>query len=320
MKFFRSTAYYWLLGILLTAGTYISIATPVAGNFRDVAELTMGDPAATIPVFATVNSFDAPPVLVATDRSGKTRTVTMPKGAQTLKVGDAFIGHLSYIPADSMYHLHDDADHALIVNPGFSFPFIPGLGELGKNMLFHVPMSFVAFFLFLMGTIYSFLVVRKKDMKYDMQAKAYSAVALLFTTLATITGSIWAKASWGRFWRFDPRESSILVLLLIYIAYFLLRSLLEEGREKKARIAAVYNMIAFVTVPFLMFVLPRITESLHPGGGGTEAPVINTSGKSYTNPSLSMMLWSMVVLFLGVSMWMKDLYVRISRIEETSTQ
>ena len=310
MKFFRSTVYYWLLGILLAIGTYVSIATPVGGTFRDVAVFWMGDPNTTIPVKAQlIAPADTRPR--ATDKSGVTRTIELPAGT-ALSVNDHFIANFSYRPSDSTYLLRD----VVVVNPSFAFPFIPGLGELGKNMLFHVPMSFVAFFLFLMGTIYSFLVIKKKDMKYDLQAKAYSAVALLFTVLATVTGSIWAKASWGRFWRFDPRESSILVLLLIYIAYFLLRSLLEEGREKKARIAAVYNMIAFVTVPFLMFVLPRITESLHPGGGGTEAPVINASGKSYTDQSLSTMLWSMVALFLGVSMWMKDLYVRVSRVEE----
>lgn len=310
MKFFRSTPYYWLLGILLAVGTYISIATPVGGNFRDVAELTMSDPNSTIPVKAQVTQLGQS-VLMARDKSGVERKVETAADVQ-FKQNDWFIADFSYRPADSTYVLK----HVVSINPSFTFPFIPGLGELGKNMLFHVPMSFVAFVLFLLGTIYSLMLVRKRDMKYDLQAKAFSAVALLYTVLATVTGSIWAKASWGRFWRFDPRESSILILLLIYIAYFLLRSLLEDSEEKKARIAAVYNMIAFVTVPFLMFVLPRITESLHPGGGGTEAPVINTSGKSYTDPSLSIMLWSMVVLFLGVAMWMKDLYVRISRLED----
>lgn len=311
MKFFRSYLYYWLLGALLAIGTYISIATPIGGNFRDVAEMTMSDPNSTIPVKAQVIQTGG---LIARDKSGVERKVELATDAR-LDLNDWFIAEFSYRPADSAYILKK----VVSVNPSFAFPFIPGLGELGKNMLFHVPMSFVAFVLFLLGTIYSFLLVRKKDMKYDLQAKAFSAVALLYTALATVTGSIWAKASWGRFWRFDPRESSILVLLLIYIAYFLLRSLLEESEEKKARIAAVYNMIAFVTVPFLMFVLPRITESLHPGGGGSDAPVINPSGKSYTDASLSIALWSMVLLFLGVAMWIKDLYVRITKLEEKAS-
>ena len=152
-------------------------------------------------------------------------------------------------------------------------------------------------------------------MEYDYRARAASAIGLLFTFLATVTGSIWAKFSWGTFWNWDPRESSILILLLIYIAYFLLRSLLEESEEKKARIGAVYNIIAFVTVPFLMFVLPRITQSLHPGSSGTEAPVINLSGKTHTDPILSYILWTNVLLFTLLFLWMKDLYTIVLRKE-----
>jgi heme exporter protein C len=91
--------------------------------------------------------------------------------------------------------------------------------------------------------------------------------------------------------------------------------LLEESEEKKARIAAVYNIIAFVTVPFLMFVLPRITQSLHPGSSGTEAPVINLSGKTHTDPILSYILWTNVLLFTLLFLWMKDLYTIIPRKE-----
>jgi heme exporter protein C len=221
------------------------------------------------------------------------------------------VADFSYRPADSTYILQN----VVSVDPLLTFPLVQGLGELGRNILFHVPMSFVAFVLFLLGTVYSIILLRKKDMKYDLEARAFSAVGLLLTVLATITGSIWARFSWGRFWNFDPRESSILILLLIYIAYFLLRSLMEDSEEKKARIAAVYNIIAFVTVPFLMFVLPRITESLHPGGAGSVAPVINLSGKTYTAPSLLWMLWGMVFLFMLICFWIKDLYVRIVNLE-----
>ena len=138
--------------------------------------------------------------------------------------------------------------------------------------------------------------------------------------LATITGSIWARFSWGTFWNWDPRETSIFILLLIYAAYFMLRSLLEESDDKKARIAAVYNIIAFVSVPFLMFVVPRITQSLHPGGGGTEAPIINVSGKVHTDRTLLNMHWISVVLFFLVFLWIKNLATRVIRLEERSQE
>ena len=100
----------------------------------------------------------------------------------------------------------------------------------------------------------------------------------------------------------------------------MLRSLLEESEDKKARIAAVYNIISFVTVPFLMFILPRITQSLHPGGGGgvinAEAPIVNLSGKTHTDPTLLNMHWISVFLFLMVFLWIKDLYTRILRLQD----
>jgi heme exporter protein C len=187
-------------------------------------------------------------------------------------------------------------------------------------MLFHVPMAMVAFIAFLFGTVYSIQYLRKKDPDYDRRARAASAAGFLFTILATVTGSIWARFSWGTFWNWDPRETSIFILLLIYAAYFLLRTLLEEGEDKKARIAAVYNIIAFISVPFLMFVVPRITQSLHPGGGGVEAPIINLSGKVHTDRTLLNMHWISVTLFFIAFLWMKDLYTRILRVEDRQAE
>src|SRR5262249_21020265 len=86
----------------------------------------------------------------------------------------------------------------------------------------------------------------------------------VFCILATTTGAIFAQIVWGVFWNWDPRETSILVLLLIYAAYFALRSAIDDV-DRKRRLAAVYNLFAAVTMPFLLFVAPRVAEStLHP--------------------------------------------------------
>jgi len=245
-------------------------------------------------------------IFKAKDRFGLERNVQAKK-SYGLKQGSVVVGDCSYNAGDSTYELVSVER----IDPSIIFPLVQGLGELGRNILFHVPMSFVAFIAFLVGTINSIQVLRKNDLKHDLRARAASAGGLLFTTLATVTGSIWARFSWGSFWNWDePRETSILVLLLIYIAYFLLRSLLEDSEEKKARIAAVYNIIAFVTVPFLMFILPRITRSLHPGSG-SEAPVINLSGKTHIDPWFSIFLWINVTCFALLFFWMRDLYIRI---------
>jgi heme exporter protein C len=293
---------------------FICFATPIGGSFNDVVTLKMNNVSNITPVKATITAsgYDsaAKKFYQARDLYGSEKRILIDRSLG-LKIGDVIVAECTYWPSDDFY----EAMRVERVNPALTFPLIQGLGELGRNMLFHVPMSFVAFIAFLFATIYSIIFIRKKNMEYDFRARAASAIGLLFTILATVTGSIWARFSWGTFWNWDPRETSIFILLLIYVAYFLLRSLLEEGEEKKARIAAVYNIIAFVTVPFLMFVLPRITQSLHPGSSGTEAPVINLSGKTHTDPILSYVLWTNVVLFTLLFIWMKDLYTIVLRKE-----
>ncbi|GAB6282425.1 MAG: hypothetical protein STSR0008_11710 [Ignavibacterium sp.] len=154
----------------------------------------------------------------------------------------------------------------IVKNPThwYEFPFIPGLEENAKIIFFHVPTAWVTVIAFLMGTIYSIQYLRKKNL--DDDAKAYTAAQLgmVFCILATITGSVWAKFAWGSFWSWDPRQTSIFALLLIYGALFALRSAVEQ-EEKRASLSAVYSIIAFVTVPFFIFIMPRIMTGLHPG-------------------------------------------------------
>ena len=107
----------------------------------------------------------------------------------------------------------------------------------------------------------------KKDFNYELKSIASAELGFLFCILATVTGAIWAKFNWGSFWNWDPRQTSIFILLMIYSAYFVLRSSISE-KVKRARISSVYSILAGVTVPFFIFILPRITSGLHPGSKG----------------------------------------------------
>jgi heme exporter protein C len=320
MRLFRSNIFLWCLGIALAIQVFIAFETPIAGSFGDAAMLSMNGVQDVTPVKVTfVRDVSSPPPSLSSSLefrdlygdSGRVWTTDANAFPANLKPNDVIVITVRYDMRTKAFQYVD----LVRINPTMTFPMIQGLGELGRNMLFHVPMSMVAFIAFLLGTIYSIIYLKKKDFEYDRRARASSAVGLVFTILATVTGSIWARFSWGTFWNWDPRETSIFILLLIYAAYFMLRSLLEESEDKKARIAAVYNIIAFVSVPFLMFVVPRITMSLHPGGAGTEAPIINLSGKTHTDRTLLNMHWISVVLFLFVFLWMKDIYTRILRIQ-----
>jgi heme exporter protein C len=143
-------------------------------------------------------------------------------------------------------------------------PQYAGLGDAGRIIIMHVPMAWVTSLAFAVSAIYSALYLWRRNPAQDAAAVAAAEVGFVFCILATVTGSIFAQVVWGVFWNWDPRETSILVLLLIYAAYFALRSALDEPSRRR-RLSAVYNLFAAVTMPFLLFVAPRVAEStLHP--------------------------------------------------------
>jgi heme exporter protein C len=188
-------------------------------------------------------------------------------------------------------------------------PFIPGLGDKARIIYLHVPMSWIAVLSFLLSMIYSVKYLRKRDLVDDVKAVSAAEVGFLFTILATITGSLWAKFNWGSFWNWDPRETSIFILMLIYGAYFSLRSAIEN-HDQKAKLASVYAIIAFVTVPFFIFIMPRIVESLHPAD-----TIVNTQGKINMNPvMLSIFLFSLFSFTL-VFFWVLNVKIRIEKLK-----
>ncbi len=146
----------------------------------------------------------------------------------------------------------------------YEFPVIAGLEEKAKIIFFHVPTAWLSVLAFLMSMIYGIKYLRNNNLDDDSKSSAALQLGMMFTILATVTGSIWAKFTWGSFWHWDPRETSIFILLLIYGSLLALRSAIEN-EDKRARLSAVYSIIAFLTVPFFIFIMPRIMVGLHPG-------------------------------------------------------
>jgi heme exporter protein C len=201
------------------------------------------------------------------------------------------------------------------VNPLFTLPFIPGLEGLAKILNFHVPMSWVSVLAFLMSMVYSIMYLTKKDVKYDIYASSSAALGTLFSILATVTGMVWAKFAWGSFWNWDPRETSIFVLLLIYAAYFALRLSIEKP-DVRYRLSAVYSIIAFITVPFFIFIIPRIASGLHPGSASdtNAGPIVSAEPetlniiKQYT---FSLALASFTLVYF----WLLNVHIRLKKIK-----
>lgn len=143
-------------------------------------------------------------------------------------------------------------------------PQYVGLGDAGRIIVMHVPTAWVTTIAFAVSAVYSARYLWKRRAADDAGAVAAAEAGFLFCTLATVTGALFANIVWGTPWNWDPRETLILVLLLIYAAYFALRSALDDV-ERQRRLAAVYNLFAAVTMPFLLFVVPRMADStLHP--------------------------------------------------------
>ncbi len=143
-------------------------------------------------------------------------------------------------------------------------PQYEGLGDSGRIVIVHVPTAWVSVVAFTVSAIFSGLYLWRRQERDDDRAVAAAEAGLLFTTLATVTGMIFSQVAWGIFWNWDPRQTSIFVLLLIYAALFALRAAIDDVQRRR-QLSAVYSLFAFVTMPFLFFVAPRLADStLHP--------------------------------------------------------
>ncbi len=181
------------------------------------------------------------------------------------------------------------------------------IGQSSRIVFFHVPTAWVATLAFLISCVASVRYLRRRDPMDDIRASVSAALGLLFAVLATVTGAIFARIMWGAYWNWDPRQTSITVLLLIYAAYFALRAAVADP-ERRATLAAVYAILAFVTVPFLVFVVPRIYWSLHPD------TIINTRGANEFDSRYTQVLMASLVGFTGLFVWLYTVECRIERI------
>lgn len=191
----------------------------------------------------------------------------------------------------------------------YEFPLIPALEDKVRIIFFHVPIAWIAFFAFILSMVYGIKYLKKMSLDDDLKSSSAAGLGLLFCILAVITGSIWAKFSWGSFWNWDPRQTSIFVLLLIYGAYFALRSAVDNN-QKRAILSAVYSVIAGVSVPFFIFIMPRIVTSLHPD------PIINVEGKIQMSSIMLIVFLASLVGFTALFIWMWQIRIRTARLEE----
>ncbi len=183
------------------------------------------------------------------------------------------------------------------------------IGEASRIFYFHIPQAWVAVVAYIVSMVASIRYLKSGAMVNDDRARVAAALGLMFSILAMITGSIFAKVTWHSFWNWDPRETSILILLLIYGAYFALRTAVI-GDERRARLAAVYAVFAFLTVPFLLFVVPRVLPSLHPSDS-----IVDASGRFTMSWQTAAVFFPSLIAFTGLFAWIYTIRLRLCTAE-----
>ncbi|MCP9756308.1 ABC transporter permease [Lacihabitans sp. CCS-44] len=184
-------------------------------------------------------------------------------------------------------------------------PRQPILNETIRNVYFHVPMWFGMMALMISSLVYSIKYLRNGQVQDDVYAVEFANVAIIFGVLGFITGSIWGNYTWGDPLPKDPKIIAVEVGLLIYSAYFVLRGSFED-EQKKARLSAVYNIFAFASFMPLVWILPRLTDSLHPGNGGNPA-----FGKYDMDSNMRMVFYPAILAWILVGVWISSLRIRI---------
>ncbi len=184
-------------------------------------------------------------------------------------------------------------------------PTLPILNETIRNLYYHVPMWFGMTLLLLIGMIYSIRFLRSGKMDHDILAAAFTKAGVLFGICGITTGMVWAQFTWGVFWNNDPKENAAAVGLLLYFAYFVLRNSIDD-LDKRARVSAVANIIFyFIFIP-VIFIVPRLTDSLHPGNGG------NPGFNAYDlDSNMRMVFYPAIIGWTLLGAWIATLIARV---------
>lgn len=167
--------------------------------------------------------------------------------------------------------------------------------------------------LFITSVIYAIKHLRNPTIISDIYSREYAKTGIVFGVLGLITGAIWANYTWGEPWSNDPKQLLAAIALLIYAAYFILRNSITD-MDKRARIAAVYNVFACAMLFPTLWIIPRMVESLHPGGqGGNGNPAL--AGKDL-DPKLRAVFWPAVIGWTLLAVWITTLRIRLELFRE----
>jgi heme exporter protein C len=189
-------------------------------------------------------------------------------------------------------------------------PALPILHQTIRNLYFHVPMWFCMIVLLSVSVWNSILYLRNNKEENDIKAVQSVNAGIIFGILGIVTGAIWARFTWSQFWSFDVKQNFAAIAMLLYFAYLILRNAIDE-EQKRAKISAIYNIFAFPMMVVLLFVLPRLSDSLHPGNGG------NPGFNAYDLDShMRMVFYPACAGWILIGYWIYTLLFRVSVLEK----
>jgi len=194
-------------------------------------------------------------------------------------------------------------------------PALPILNESIRNLYFHVPMWFALIFQMSISLFYALKYLSNNNLENDVISNAAAQIGFFFSIPGILTGMLWAKVTWGTFWTFsDPKLNGVAMAILVYTAYFILRNAVTD-EIKKAKLSAVYNIFAYVLMMVFIMILPRLTDSLHPGNGGNPA-----FSKYDLNSNMRLVFYPAVIGWVLFSIWLLELKIRLSKLHSKISQ
>lgn len=179
------------------------------------------------------------------------------------------------------------------------------LDETIRNLFFHVPMWFAMITLLLVASIYNIMYLNKSKLKNFLVADSLVKVCFVFGLMGIITGSIWAKSTWGHWWTKDAKLNGAAVGMLIYGAYLILGNSIED-KHQRAKILSIYNIFVYPIFIALIIVMPKLIDfSAHPGAGDTQGFTVYDM-----NNNLRKVFYPAVVGWILMANWIASLYWR----------
>lgn len=190
-------------------------------------------------------------------------------------------------------------------------PRLPILNETIRNLYYHVPLWWAMMFQMGVGVYYSVKYLRVQNKQDEQFAYNAALVGILLSIPGLLTGSLWAKYTWGTWWTFqDPKLNGVAIGILVYVIYFILRaSIIQESA--RARVSSVFNIFAFIMLMLFIMVFPRLTDSLHPGNGGNPA-----FGKYDMDNNMRLVFYPAVIGWMCFSGWLLNIFNRMSLIKQ----